>query len=853
RGLPDDFSGGTDTIKKVSSVKPNNSWGVTAGADVELTGLPLSLGASLGVFHTTYTGWGYESAINASINAGSKSTGTLSGGLSLTNNSQNGVTVNPSLGYHYQYLSAGDNGSASAGVQFSAPYNSRTGLKDIHMGITASVNKQVATGRKDEVGNPIKFGSGTSMDVAGISFAWPSYTPTINMPMTNYNYSFTAKLGGEATVVHPSFYVSGYFGSEYVAGADTALLIPAYGYLNFQNRSGNWAALTDFNREKELPYRESPPVPHIAVPSYTYDIFNISGEGTGGMFRAYRGDIGFIADHLISTKTKSGAASVDLGGGDLVHGGVDLNGNYSVTQTGPWLNENPLRNTINFRPSNGLYEAAYFRNPGEKAINTTDFYNAIGGDHVAVPVLNQNGSSIMTTNLLNLFDGPKQVGVDTLTVSNVVKNTRDKRAEVITYLTAQEAAVSGLDKYINRYTINQFADTCDDETVVEPVGIGTGVNSWFYTNMSLSGAPYPYVPLPRLDTTLVFNWGGGSAMYNHSGSNTETQVNIDRNFPHEKYSGRWLGRLKAPVTGVYGFGIYSDDGVRLWINDSLKINDFTIHGLTWDTCQVNLVAGKLYDIKIEYFQDLRANVMQFAWRRPDRPNEPFYKDHKDSIQIPNIYLPKYSDTIPVNPYLTREDRVNSFRKGNHISEVDVLNPDGKRYVYGIPVYNFVQKEVSFSVDAGEGNIQAGLTSYTDAEASTRNTSGKEGYYSREEMPAYAHSFLLTGILSSDYVDVTGDGISDDDIGDAVKFSYSKTSGVANPYGWRAPYVTGKANYNEGFRSYSRDDKGHYIYGTKELWYLHTIESKTMIATFTLAPRSDQMEIDEHGNKDSSGK
>ncbi|WP_431212115.1 hypothetical protein ACQ86N_41215 [Puia sp. P3] len=145
-----------------------------------------------------------------------------------------------------------------------------------------------------------------------------------------------------------------------------------------------------------------------------------------------------------------------------------------------------------------------------------------------------------------------------------------------------------------------------------------------------------------------------------------------------------------------------------------------------------------------------------------------------------------------------------------------------------------------------------MTTYSSDQNSVRNNSGKDGYYSRQELPAYAHSFLLTGILSPDYVDVTGDGISDDDLGDAVKFNYSKTAGIANPYGWRAPYDS-SATYNEGFRSYDRDDKGHYISGSKELWYLHTIESKTMVATFKLQPRADLMEISEVGTKSNSGK
>src|SRR5579859_7752888 len=73
RGLPDDFNGGTDTIKKVSSIKPNVSWGLTAGDNLEVTGLPIGLGPSGGIFHTTYNGWGIETGLNVSINAGAKS------------------------------------------------------------------------------------------------------------------------------------------------------------------------------------------------------------------------------------------------------------------------------------------------------------------------------------------------------------------------------------------------------------------------------------------------------------------------------------------------------------------------------------------------------------------------------------------------------------------------------------------------------------------------------------------------------------------------------------------------------------------------------------------------------------
>jgi len=847
RGLPDDFSGGYDTIRKVANIKTNTTVGVQGGANVEIAGTPVGLGANVGIFHTTYNGWGTEFGVNASLSAGVKGAGTMSGGLSLTDNSQTGITINPSLSYRFSFHEVQNIGSPSVGLQLSAPYNSRTGLKDIQLGVTASTSKKIDAHREDEKHNEAYFSSGVDVASPGISFSWPSYTPTISLPMTNTNYTFTVKLGGEATVVHPNFFLSGYVTKEFVAPADTALSLPAYGYLNFQNRSNAWTALMDFNREKELPYRDNPPVPHIAIPQYTYDIFSVSGEGTGGMFRAYRGDIGFIADHLVSNKTQSDAASIDLGGGNIVHGGVDLNGNYSTTTSGPWLSENPMRNTINFRPSNGLYEAAYFRNPGEKAINTTDFYNAIGGDNVAVAGLYQNNSSITTTNTLNLFKGDEPQGSTTLTDQNAVRTTRDKRAQVITYLTAAEASVSGLDKYIRRYDVNQFGHYCEDDPIPDVVGNGTGLMGYYYNNIGLQGQPKDI-----RSNQNVFNEWHNSDPFNFSSLTGSDHT--DTKFPSTNWSARFVGRYKAPASGIYRMGFWIDDGLRFWIDDTLLINDWKLHGNVWDTCRVNLVAGKMYNIRIEYYQGPGHDFLEWNVRRPDLTYTHSW-DHNayDSVPRQLLYPPNFTDTTYINPILTQENRVNDFRKANHISEIDVLNPDGRRYVYGIPVYNLLQKEVSFSVNSNSGNIKTGLTAYSAQDNSTANNEGKDGFYSREDIPAYAHSFLLTGILSPDYVDVTGDGISDDDIGDAVRFDYSKTSGIANPFGWRAPYVTDSANYNEGFRSYNRDDKAHYIYGTKELWYLHTIESKTMIATFTLQPRADLLEIDENGNKTNTGK
>lgn len=187
-------------------------------------------------------------------------------------------------------------------------------------------------------------------------------------------------------------------------------------------------------------------------------------------------------------------------------------------------------------------------------------------------------------------------------------------------------------------------------------------------------------------------------------------------------------------------------------------------------------------------------------------------------------------------------RTGSYRKSHHISEITVTGDDGKRSVYGIPVYNTYQEEVSFSVPQNLSLRKKGLINYQNGvDNSFGNKNGLENYYSREITPSYATSYLLTAILSSDYVDVTHNGVTDDDLGTAVKFNYSKLPSL---FKWRTPYAFGKdtANYNEGFMSDALDDKANYVYGEKEVWFLHSIESKTMIAQFVTEDRDDGLGV-----------
>ncbi|HEY0679884.1 MAG TPA: hypothetical protein VGD17_16485 [Chitinophagaceae bacterium] len=197
---------------------------------------------------------------------------------------------------------------------------------------------------------------------------------------------------------------------------------------------------------------------------------------------------------------------------------------------------------------------------------------------------------------------------------------------------------------------------------------------------------------------------------------------------------------------------------------------------------------------------------------------------------------------PNSPDIPRTGGTGNYRKAHHISEITVTDEKGKRNVYGLPVYNFKQEEYSFAIGApGIGYTQSPedqQNNLVNLGTSINHYKGIDHYFHKEKQAPYATNYLLTGILSPDYMDVTGNGITDDDLGTAMKFNYSKRDGL---YKWRSPY-TNKAIVNKGMLADPDDDKASFVYGEKELWYLHSIETKTKIAYFITDDREDGLGV-----------
>src|SRR5262249_7930466 len=129
------------------------------------------------------------------------------------------------------------------------------------------------------------------------------------------------------------------------------------------------------------------------------------------------------------------------------------------------------------------------------------------------------------------------------------------------------------------------------------VTTGTGLAATYFDNIDFTGAT-----VSRTDATLNFNWGSGSPA---AGIGADT------------FSARWTGQVLAVESGNYRFQTSSDDGVRLWVNGQLLINNWTNHAPTTSTsAAVALTAGQKYDIRLEYFENTGGAVMKLLWRRP---------------------------------------------------------------------------------------------------------------------------------------------------------------------------------------------------------------------------------------------
>lgn len=129
-------------------------------------------------------------------------------------------------------------------------------------------------------------------------------------------------------------------------------------------------------------------------------------------------------------------------------------------------------------------------------------------------------------------------------------------------------------------------------------------NNWYneyFTNTSLSGAP----TLTGTTTDINFNWGLGTPT---------------AGFPADFFSVRWVRNLTLDP-GRYRFTTTTDDGVRLWVNNVLVIDQWRVQPVTSYSVEVDLSGGAI-PIRMEYFENTERATARLTWTRISTPPPP---------------------------------------------------------------------------------------------------------------------------------------------------------------------------------------------------------------------------------------
>jgi hypothetical protein len=90
---------------------------------------------------------------------------------------------------------------------------------------------------------------------------------------------------------------------------------------------------------------------------------------------------------------------------------------------------------------------------------------------------------------------------------------------------------------------------------------------------------------------------------------------------YSQFSARWTGLIEPQFSEEYSFFTRSNDGVRLWIDDKLVIDNWTDHSETEDQGKIKLEAGKRYKLKLEYFYAGGWGVTRLSWASASQPKQ----------------------------------------------------------------------------------------------------------------------------------------------------------------------------------------------------------------------------------------
>jgi hypothetical protein len=102
--------------------------------------------------------------------------------------------------------------------------------------------------------------------------------------------------------------------------------------------------------------------------------------------------------------------------------------------------------------------------------------------------------------------------------------------------------------------------------------------------------------------SIDFNWGAGSP---------------DPGMPADQFSARWMRQVRFEQ-GQYRFVVSSDDGVRLWVDGQLVINEWHDGTLADYAVDLDVSRGKHF-LQLEYYENSGGAMVRLTWAKVEVP------------------------------------------------------------------------------------------------------------------------------------------------------------------------------------------------------------------------------------------
>jgi len=150
-----------------------------------------------------------------------------------------------------------------------------------------------------------------------------------------------------------------------------------------------------------------------------------------------------------------------------------------------------------------------------------------------------------------------------------------------------------------------FAAGVDPSPVVEATYtivamLANGLRGRYY-----NGRNFGELAMTRTDPVIDFIWDG-----------TTPSADIDNPF-----SVIWTGQVTPRYTDTYTFKTVNDDGVRLWVDNRLVIDDWNDHGPQERTGTIGLQQNSTVSVWLEYYNGGGPGTVTLSWESNQQPDE----------------------------------------------------------------------------------------------------------------------------------------------------------------------------------------------------------------------------------------